>query len=180
MTITLMVCLAVSIVHLYHKLKTYLIQLNIRFNNKTRIWVYSICGLLICLSLYKFMYIHKDVSIYILLSTGPICYMCSFFLCRSMNKYYFSFRLVCYQALQIITLAIASKLYPILYYQALNYYRLFACLLILVVLLINALIVYILVNVLRKDTNSIRETSTYGEIPKNPSVCSSISAIENV
>lgn len=70
-----------------------------------------------------------------------------------MNKYYFSYRIVLFDCLSIFVLAICSKMYPILYYQIPNYYQLVGVYLLVIVLCIYGGIMFIVINIIKKDKN---------------------------
>lgn len=155
MTLILFGCIVIHIIHLYHRWKTFLFPIKIRYKStRARIIVMVLIILILILSLYKYYQIHKDVSTYIFFASGLVLYMSSFFISKQMNKYYFSFRLVIFDSLTILVIGISSRFYPIMYYQIPDIYKIIGVLLICLVLNIYAIIIFIIINIIKKDANS--------------------------
>lgn len=155
MTLVLMACLTISFLHLYHKAKTYWTALSIKYHNQALAKIVMGLSLIISIiGLVVYLKIHKDVTTYIGFAIGLIYYMVGFLVCAEMRKkrVFFSFRLVLFDGLSIMLLALCSKFYPILNYQILNFYSTIAALLIVVVLIVYGGITFILVNIIKRDS----------------------------
>lgn len=154
----LFLCILVHLTHLYHRLKTFLFPIKIRYkSNRARVVVTILIILILFLSLYKYYQIHKDVSTYIFFASGLALYMSSFFISKKMNKYYFSFRLVILDSITILVIGVSSRFYPTMYYQIPDMYKLIGVLLICLVLNIYAIIIFIIINIIKKDANKSHE-----------------------
>jgi hypothetical protein len=119
---------------------------------RSMLLVLSYAILLLGLILYTNM--HKDVSTYVVFASGLVYYMIGFVIFKHMKTraVFFSFRLVVFDSLSILLLVGCSKLYPILHYQIPNFYMLVAALLLVSMLLIYGGITFILINVIKYDS----------------------------
>ena len=119
---------------------------------RSMLLVLSYAILLLGLILYTNM--HKDVSTYVVFASGLVYYMIGFVIFKHMKTrdVFFSFRLVVFDSLSILLLVGCSKLYPILHYQIPNFYMLVAALLLVSMLLIYGGITFILINVIKFDS----------------------------
>lgn len=158
MVIILFVCIFIHLIHLYYRLNTFLFPIKIRYKSKrAQIIVIILIILILFVSLYKYYKIHKDVSTYIFFASGLALYMSSFFISKKMNKYYFSFRLVILDSFTILIIGISTRFYPIMYYQIPDLYNIIGVLLIFLVLIIYAVIIFIIINIIKKDANKSHE-----------------------
>ena len=109
-------------------------------------------SMLICLmGIPVFITIHKNIFTFVYFASGLILYMCSFIVLKKMKKYLFSFRLVFLDSCTILFIGISSSVYPVMLYQIPNFYHIIGIVLMFSVLILNAGIAYILVNVIRKE-----------------------------
>ena len=81
-----------------------------------------------------------------------------------MKKYFFSFRLVLADCCSIIVLGFTSSLYPILFYNISSFYQLIGIIFMTFIILANAGIVYILVNVIRKEIKERKKDTKKKEV----------------
>lgn len=107
----------------------------------------------LALAVWLFVRIHKDVTTYIGFASALIYYMSSFMILKQMRKVYFSYRGVLIDSLGIVLLSILSRVYPLMHYQIATYYNLIASLLIFTILQLYSFTIYILINVIKKDSN---------------------------
>ena len=137
--------------HLFYKVKVLNRIIEVNKTPRLRFIIFFLCLSICGVSVPLIVNFHKNVFTYAYFASGLIFYMASFIVLREMKKYFFSFRLVLADSFAILLLGVSSMVYPILRYSIANYYEMIGLLLMEVVVLLNAGIVYILVNIIRKE-----------------------------
>lgn len=122
-------------------------------SNRSRGIVLGLVWGVLALAVWLFVRIHKDVTTYIGFASALIYYMSSFMILKQMRKVYFSYRGVLIDSLGIVLLSILSRVYPLMHYRIATYYNLIASLLIFTILQLYSFTIYILINVIKKDSN---------------------------
>ena len=173
-----------ALVHLHHKNRLYLQKVRQCYSRVVRLVMLLVSYTLLVMGLALYIKVHKDVSTYIGFASGLVYYMIGFVIFKEMRsrRVFFSFRLIAFDSLGILLLVACSKLYPILHYQIPNLYMLVGALLITSILLIYGGITYILVNVIKYDSE-LQDTSqltlNHESIGKEPSRHNFVSTPKN-
>lgn len=97
--------------------------------------------------------VHKDVTTYCAFAASLFYYMSSFLIVRKSNKAYFSFRGVLLDGLSIMFLTLMSRIYPIMHYKIATFYTMIGSFLIFWVILLYSVTIFILVNIVKRDSN---------------------------
>lgn len=118
-----------------------------KIKNVLKILILIICGL----GIYLTLNIDKNVFVYAFFMSGMIYYMTTFIVLKSMKKHYFSFRMIILDCLTIGTLAISSAYYPVNSYEIPSMYKLLGVCLIIIVVILNGSLIFILVNIVKKE-----------------------------
>lgn len=112
--IILSLCLVFFAVHLFSKLRTYI---RILLTYKTSVYILgAVSFLYFFLTIALFSYSHKNWLTYSYYAFALIFYMLHLFVRKTYKKYRFSFRLVMFDSLSIIALALTNQYYPCLNY----------------------------------------------------------------
>lgn len=138
--------------HELHKVKKlfYIVNsYNVSDKKKQLILAISLSCLIAGITLLYFA--DKTVFAFAYFTSGAIVYMAAFVVLKSMRRYFFSFRLVLFDTVTMGVLVISSTYYPVNNFRIFSFYKLIGIYLIIGVLLLNAGILYILVNVVRRD-----------------------------
>ena len=118
---------------------------------KNALITFVLCLFVCLMGIPVFITIHKSVFTFVYFVSGLIFYMCSFIVLKKMKKYFFSFRLVFVDSCTILFIGVSSSVYPIMLYQIPNFFDIIGLILLFAVLILNAGIAYILVNVIRRE-----------------------------
>ena len=118
---------------------------------KNAIIIFTLCLCICLMGIPVFITIHKSIFTFVYFASGLIFYMCSFIVIKKMKKYFFSFRLVFLDSCTILFIGISTSVYPVMLYQIPNFFHIIGIILMFAVLILNAGIAYILVNVIRKE-----------------------------
>lgn len=137
--------------HLIYKSMTLLQVVSLERTRKTAMITFVLSMCVCVMGVPIFMVLHKNIFTFVYFASGLILYMCSFIVFKKMKKYFFSFRLVLADSCAILFLGSSSAVYPIMLYQIPSFYHLIGLILIVAVLLLNAGIAYILVNIIRRE-----------------------------
>ena len=110
-------------------------------------------GFSYCIILITYLYFaNKTIYTFIYFISGLILYMSTFILIKSMKRYYFSFRIVLFDCLTIIVIVLSSRYYPVNHFRLFSVYKIIGIFFMIGIILVNGVIVYILINVVGKET----------------------------
>lgn len=82
---------------------------------------------------------------------GLIYYMLSSVIFNTFKKHRFSFRMILFDCISILALALCSKFYPSLNYEIPTYYQLISIFIMLILLLLTGGLIFIMVKVIKGD-----------------------------
>ena len=155
--IGLLICLACIIMHLIYKAKVfnsiiegYKVSLNTK-NIITLVSVVYFVGVLFGLAWSR-----KTWITYGYFTIGLVYYMISSILLNTIKKHRFSFRMILFDCISIMTLSFCNKYYPSFNYEIPTYYQLISIILMTSLLLLAGGLMFILVKVLKGEVEEGR------------------------
>lgn len=138
--------------HFFHKVRVFkhiIFEYKIRYKKKLGIAFASFLYFIFAFVVLSWS--RKTWITYGYYAFGLIYYMLSSVILNTFKKHRFSFRMILFDCISILTLALCSRFYPSFNYQIPTYYQLISIQLMLIILLLTGGLIFIMVKVIKGD-----------------------------